>query len=69
MEKINYKLKEKKEKIKIPENLGFGKIFTDHMFVMDYDEKKGWHNPVIQTCGKFVSSPRNNVFSLRTGNF
>ena len=22
--------------------LGFGKIFTDHMFVMDYDEGQGW---------------------------
>ena len=22
--------------------LGFGKIFTDHMFVMDYDEGRGW---------------------------
>lgn len=24
--------------------LSFGKIFTDHMFRMDYDEEKGWHN-------------------------
>ncbi|MGN1081738.1 MAG: branched chain amino acid aminotransferase, partial [Acutalibacteraceae bacterium] len=23
--------------------LGFGQIFTDHMFVMDYDEGMGWH--------------------------
>ena len=23
--------------------LGFGHIFTDHMFVMDYDEGKGWY--------------------------
>ena len=27
--------------------LGFGKIFTDHMFVMDYTEGKGWHDPRI----------------------
>lgn len=25
-------------------NLGFGKYFTDHMFVMDYDEGMGWHD-------------------------
>ena len=23
--------------------LGFGKYFTDHMFVMDYTPDKGWH--------------------------
>ena len=23
--------------------LGFGKIFTDHMFIMNYTEGKGWH--------------------------
>lgn len=27
--------------------LGFGKYFTDHMFVMDYETGKGWHNPQI----------------------
>ena len=24
--------------------LGFAKYFTDHMFVMDYDEGQGWHD-------------------------
>lgn len=28
-------------------NLGFGKYFTDHMFVMDYTEGLGWHDPRI----------------------
>jgi len=28
-------------------NLGFGDYFTDHMFVMDYTEGKGWHDPRI----------------------
>lgn len=28
-------------------NLGFGKYFTDHMFLMDYDEGKGWYDPRI----------------------
>ncbi len=27
-----------------PDKLPFGKIFTDHMFVMDYDPEKGWHD-------------------------
>ena len=26
------------------DGLGFGKIFTDHMFVMEYDEGMGWHD-------------------------
>ena len=28
-------------------NLGFGKYFTDHMFIMDYSEEKGWHDPRV----------------------
>jgi branched-chain amino acid aminotransferase len=28
--------------------LGFGKIFTDHMFTMNYETGKGWHNPCIE---------------------
>lgn len=27
--------------------LGFGKYMTDHMFIMPYDEGKGWHSPRI----------------------
>jgi len=28
--------------------LGFGDIFTDHMFLMDYEKGKGWNNPRIE---------------------
>ena len=42
--------------------LGFGKIFTDHMFVMDYTEGKGWHDPVIVPFGDFSFSPAAMVF-------
>jgi branched-chain amino acid aminotransferase len=28
-------------------NLGFGQYFTDHMFIMDYSEGKGWHDARI----------------------
>lgn len=27
--------------------LGFGNYYTDHMFIMNYDEGEGWHNPRI----------------------
>ena len=25
-------------------NLGFGQYYTDHMFIMDYETGKGWHD-------------------------
>lgn len=48
MEKIKYQIRERIGKINIPENLGFGKYFTDHMFEMDYEPSKGWHNAAIK---------------------
>lgn len=38
-------------------DLGFGKFFTDHMFVMTYDEGKGWHSAVIQKYDNFLLDP------------
>lgn len=29
------------------EQLEFGRVFTDHMFIMDYHADKGWHDPRI----------------------
>jgi len=29
------------------QKLGFGKIFTDHMFIMNYTEGQGWHDARI----------------------
>lgn len=43
-------------------NLGFGNIFTDHMFVMAYDEGKGWHDPVIKKYQNFSLDPAAMVF-------
>jgi branched-chain amino acid aminotransferase len=48
MQQIQFKIKERTTEINLPESLGFGKIFTDHLFEMDYTPEKGWHNPVIQ---------------------
>ena len=44
------------------EKLGFGKIFTDHMFVMDYTEGKGWHDARIVPFQDLVMSPAAMVF-------
>jgi branched-chain amino acid aminotransferase len=37
--------------------LGFGKIFTDHMFMMNYDEGEGWHDARIVPFGPIELSP------------
>jgi branched-chain amino acid aminotransferase len=42
--------------------LGFGRVFTDHMFVMDYSEEKGWHDPEIVPYADFSISPAAMVF-------
>ncbi|MDD5602740.1 MAG: branched-chain amino acid aminotransferase [Eubacteriales bacterium] len=42
-------------------NLGFGKYFTDHMFIMDYTEGKGWHDPRIVPYGPLPLEPSTMV--------
>ena len=42
--------------------LGFGKIFTDHMFIMDYTEGKGWHDPRIVPFQNISLSPAAMVY-------
>ncbi|SEP25554.1 branched-chain amino acid aminotransferase [Propionispora vibrioides] len=41
------------------EQLGFGTIFTNHMFVMDYETGKGWHSARIVPYEEFEASPSN----------
>ncbi|MBW2368864.1 MAG: branched-chain amino acid aminotransferase [Deltaproteobacteria bacterium] len=42
-------------------NLGFGTIFTDHMFNMDYNLEKGWHNPRIEPYQPISMDPSTMV--------
>jgi branched-chain amino acid aminotransferase len=37
--------------------LAFGNVFTDHMFVMDFQEEKGWYDPRIEPYGPFPLDP------------
>lgn len=39
------------------DSLGFGSIFTDHMFLMNYDEGQGWHDPRIVPYGPLALDP------------
>ena len=42
--------------------LVFGTIFTDHMFEMDYEEGKGWHDPRVVPYHKLELEPSCMVF-------
>ncbi|MEC3884231.1 branched-chain amino acid aminotransferase [Halobacillus sp. HZG1] len=50
--------KTKPESEKIP----FGRTFTDHMFVMDYEEDKGWHEPRIVPYEPLTLDPAAMIF-------
>ncbi len=57
MTEIAVTLADKRGTLPADDKLGFGKIFTDHMFVMDYVTGKGWHNARIVPYGEFDISP------------
>ena len=51
-------LKEKPDASK----LGFGRCFTDYMFVMDYDKSTGWTDPRIVPFDNISLHPASTVF-------
>ena len=57
MQKINYILRERNTPIHLPESLGFGRIFTDHLFEMDYSPAEGWHSPTIKPVESISMHP------------
>jgi len=50
-------------------NLGFGTIFTDHMFNMDYSPDKGWYNPRIEPYHALNMDPATMVLHYGQGVF
>lgn len=44
-----------------PDTLRFGKVFTDHMFIMDYSTEKGWHDGRIVPYGPLMLDPAASV--------
>ena len=44
------------------EKLGFGKTFTDHMFMMNYTDGQGWHDPRIVPYQPLCLDPSAMVF-------
>ncbi|MFC7321256.1 branched-chain amino acid aminotransferase [Halobacillus campisalis] len=57
IEKSNQQ-KPKPESDQIP----FGSVFTDHMFVMDYDSAKGWYDPRIVPYEPLTLDPAAMIF-------
>ena len=47
-------------------NLGFGKIFTDHMFIMDYSREEGWHDARIVPFANISLHPASTVLHYGT---
>ncbi len=52
-----------------PSELTFGTLFTDHMFNMDYNPDKGWHNPRIEPYGPYSMEPSTMVLHYGQGIF
>ena len=53
---------EPKAKPQDESKLGFGKIFTDHMFLMDYTAGEGWHDARVVPYGPWEMDPATTVF-------
>jgi branched-chain amino acid aminotransferase len=43
-------------------NLGFARIFTDHMFIVEYDKGIGWHDARIVPYGPLCLDPASPIF-------
>ena len=44
------------------QKLGFGKIFTDHMFIMNYTDGQGWHDARVVPFQNITLSPAAMVY-------
>jgi len=59
------KLKDKPDE----SELGFGTLFTDHMFNMDYTPDKGWHSARIEPYAPFRLDPSTMFLHYAQGAF
>ena len=55
------KTKHPKEKPADESKLGFGRIYTDHMFVMDWDAGAGWHDAAIVPFAPLEINPASTI--------
>lgn len=59
---MNIRLAETLKPLPDKNSLGFGRYFTDHMFVMDYCKEKGWHSGAIVPYAPLELEPSAMVF-------
>jgi branched-chain amino acid aminotransferase len=57
MKDVLCELKEPSEPVILPKELGFGQIFTPHVFEMDYKQNVGWCNKRIHPMEKLELHP------------
>ncbi|MBI9073128.1 MAG: branched-chain amino acid aminotransferase [Melioribacteraceae bacterium] len=57
MSEISFQTIKRETAVSIPDELVFGRNFTDHVFEMDYNPAKGWHNPVIKKYDSLSMDP------------
>ncbi len=60
---LDIKIIENPETHALPEEskLGFGRYFTNHMFIMDYNKEQGWHDARIVPFGNISLHPASTV--------
>jgi branched-chain amino acid aminotransferase len=58
----------KKDKPK-DKDLSFGNVFTDHMFVVNFEEEKGWYDPRVEPYGPLPLDPATAVLHYGQGLF
>ena len=50
-------------------DLTFGTVFTDHMFLMDFEEEKGWYDPRVEPYGPIPLDPAAAILHYAQGIF
>ncbi|WP_424767548.1 branched-chain amino acid aminotransferase [Paenibacillus sp. sgz302251] len=62
LQSLEIELTKTKKQKPAADQLGFGNHYTDHMFIMDYEDGKGWHSPRIIPYQPIVLDPAAKVF-------
>ena len=52
---------EKRPKIDLTKNLGFGEEFSPHMLTIDHSDISGWESPMIKPLECFSVHPANST--------
>ena len=49
------------------DKLGFGKVFSDHMFIMDYEKEKGWQELVYESGNMYTKETELFASAILSG--